>query len=112
MGTMAQGLGSLGQSLAGLGERQRAADIQGAQLLETVGRDIRAEDQARLDLAYEDFTRQRDYPMQQYERMAALLRGVPVTPNVEEQRMVAYNPIQQALGAGISALGLYRGLTA
>ena len=112
MGTMAQGLGSLGQALAGLGERQRAADIQGAQLLETVGRDIRAEDQGRLDLAYEDFTRQRDYPMQQYERMANLLRGIPVQPNVEEQRMVAYNPIQQALGAGISALGLYKGLAA
>jgi hypothetical protein len=112
MGTMAQGLGSLGQSLAGLGERQRAADIQGAQLLETIGRDIRAEDQGRLDLAYEDFTRQRDYPMQQYERMAGLLRGIPVQPNVEEQRMVAYNPIQQALGAGISALGLYKGLAA
>jgi len=118
MGTMGQGIGalgmnvgSLGQSLVGLGEKQRAADIQGAQLLETVGRDIRAEDQARLDLAYEDFARQRDYPTQQYERMAGILRGVPVTPNVEEQRMVSYNPLQQALGAGISGLGLYKGLT-
>ena len=118
LGTMAQGLGglgmnvgSLGQSIVGLGEKQRAADIQGAQLLETVGRDIRAEDQARLDMSYEDFARQRDYPMQQYERMAGILRGVPVTPNVEEQRMVSYNPLQQALGAGISGLGLYKGLT-
>ena len=119
LNTMAQGLGGLGmnvgqlgQSLAGLGERQRAAEIQNAQLLESVGRDIRAEDQARLDLAYEDFQRQRDYPIQQYERMAGLLRGVPVTPNVEQQRMVSYNPVQQALGAGISALGLYKGLSA
>jgi len=118
MGTMGQGIGalgmnvgSLGQSLAGLGQQQRAADIQGAQLLETVGRDIRAEDQARLDMSYEDFVRQRDYPIQQYERMAGILRGVPVTPNVEEQRMVSYNPLQQALGAGISGLGLYKGLT-
>ncbi len=118
MGTMGQGIGalgmnvgSLGRSLAGLGQQQRAADIQGAQLMETIGRDIRAEDQARLDMSYEDFARQRDYPMQQYERMAGILRGVPVTPNVEEQRMVAYNPIQQALGAGISGLGLYKGLT-
>ena len=118
MGTMGQGIGglgmnvgSLGQSLVGLGERQRAADIQGAQLLETIGRDIRAEDQARLDMSYEDFARQRDYPIQQYERMAGILRGVPVTPNVEEQRMVSYNPLQQALGAGISGLGLYKGLT-
>ena len=112
MGTGAGQLAGLGAGLAGLGERQRAADIQGAQLLETVGRDIRAEDQARLDMAYEDFVRQRDYPMQQYERFGNLMRGIPVTPNVEEQRFVSYNPVQQALGAGISALGLYRGLTA
>ena len=112
LGGLGMNVGSLGQSLAGLGERQRAADIQGAQLLEAVGRDIRAEDQARLDLSYEDFQRQRDYPIQQYERMAGILRGVPVTPNVEQQRMVNYNPVQQALGAGISALGLYKGLSA
>jgi hypothetical protein len=111
LGSMGQQFGNIGAGLAALGERQRAADIQGAQLLETVGRDIRAEDQARADLAYEDFLRQRDFPQRQYERIASLLQGVPVTPNVEEQRMVAYNPIQQALGAGISALGLYRGLT-
>lgn len=112
MGSGASNLAGLGAGLAGLGERQRAADIQGAQLLETVGRDIRSEDQARLDLAYEDFIRQRDYPMTQYERMAGILRGVPVTPDVEQQRFASYNPVQQALGAGISALGLYKGLSA
>ena len=112
VGSGASNLAGLGAGLAGLGERQRAADIQGAQLLETIGRDIRAEDQGRLDLAYEDFLRQRNYPMSQYERMAGILRGVPVTPDVEEQRFASYNPIQQALGAGISGLGLYKGLTA
>lgn len=112
LGGLGMNVGQLGMNLANLGERQRAADIQGAQLLEAVGRDVRAEDQARLDLAYEDFQRQRDYPITQYERMAGILRGVPVTPNVEQQRMVSYNPVQQALGAGISALGLYKGLSA
>ena len=111
VGSGASNLAGLGAGMAGLGERQRAADIQGAQLLETIGRDIRAEDQGRLDLAYEDFLRQRDYPMSQYERMAGILRGVPVTPDVEQQRFASYNPIQQALGAGISGLGLYKGLT-
>jgi len=111
LGGLGMNVGSLGMNLANLGERQRAADIQGAQLLESVGRDIRAEDQARLDLAYEDFERQRDYPMRQYERFAGLLRGVPVTPDIYQQRMVNYNPVQQALGAGISALGLYKGLS-
>jgi hypothetical protein len=112
MGSGAGQLAGLGAGLAGLGERQRAADIQGAQLLETVGRDIRSEDQARLDMAYEDFTRQRDYPISQYERMAGILRGIPVEPNVEQQRFASYNPTQQALGAGISGLGFYKGLTA
>tara|TARA_B100000424_G_scaffold270319_1_gene269332 strand:- start:7520 stop:9289 length:1770 start_codon:yes stop_codon:yes gene_type:complete len=111
IGSGASNLAGLGAGLASLGERQRAADIQGAQLLESIGRDVRAEDQGRLDLAYEDFIRQRDYPISQYERMAGILRGVPVTPDVEQTRFANYNPVQQALGAGISALGLYKGLT-
>jgi len=111
IGSGASNLAGLGSGLAGLGQQQRAADIQGAQLLESVGRDIRAEDQARLDMSYEDFVRQRDYPMSQYQQMASILRGVPVTPNVDEQRFASYNPAQQAIGAGISGLGLYKGLT-
>jgi hypothetical protein len=100
-----------GRGLVDYGERARAADIQGAQLLETIGRDIRGEDQARLDLAYQDFLRQQDYPMRQYERFAGLLSGVPIQPDISTATYQAYNPIQQALGAGISGLGLYRGLT-
>jgi len=100
-----------GRGLVDYGERARAADIQGAQLLETVGRDIRGEDQARLDLAYQDFLRQQDYPMRQYERFAGLLSGVPVQPDISTATYQTYNPIQQALGAGISGLGLYRGLS-
>ncbi len=111
LGGLGMNVGQLGMNLSGLVERQRAADIQGAQLLDTIGRDIRAEDQGRLDLSYEDFVRQREYPQQQYERMAGILRGIPITPNIDQQRMAAYNPISQALGAGISALGLYKGLT-
>jgi len=111
MGAGAGQLAGLGAGLAGLGERQRAADIQGAQFLETIGRDIRAEDQARLDLSYEDFLRQRDYPISQYERMAGILRGVPDYPSVEETRFASYNPTAQALGAGLSLLGLYKGLS-
>jgi hypothetical protein len=99
-----------GTGLVGLGERARGADIQDAQLLERIGGDIRAEDQARLDLDYQDFLRQQDYPIRQYERFAGILRGVPVTPDTYTTTYQAYNPIQAALGAGLSGLGLYRGL--
>jgi hypothetical protein len=99
-----------GSGLVGLGERARGADIQDAQLLESIGGDIRGEDQARLDLDYQDFLRQQDYPISQYERFAGILRGVPVTPDTYTTTYQAYNPIQAALGTGLGALGLYRGL--
>ena len=69
-----------------------------------------AREQAGLDVAYEDFVRQRDYPREQIQFMSSVLRGVPVAPSTESQKFQSYNPLQQALGTGISALGLYKGL--
>jgi hypothetical protein len=39
------------------------------------------------------------------------LRGVPVQPGVTQTAYTPFNPLQQALGAGLGAIGLYRGLT-
>ena len=100
-----------GRGLVGLGELERGTGIQDAQMLETVGSDIRAEDQARLDLNYQDFLRQQDYPIGQLERFSGILSGVP-TGSLDRTSMqyAAFNPIQAAMGTGLSALGLYRGL--
>lgn len=112
------GLEALGQSsamsaqLAALSEQARAGDIQAAQLLEVLGRSNEARSQAELDLAYEDFVRQREYPMEQLQLLSAMLHGLPIQPAGTTTTQTPYNPIQQALGMGISALGLYRGLTA
>lgn len=101
-----------GQSaqLAQLGQMAREGDIQAASLLEKIGRDIQAEKQAGLDLAYEDYVRQRDYPREQLQFYSSILRGIPVQPSTETTKFQQYNPIQQLLGTGISALGLYKGL--
>lgn len=99
-----------GSGLAALGERERGAAIQNAQLLEALGQGIRAEDQALLDMDYQDFLRQQDYPIRQYERFAGLLSGVPVQPDIYTQTYQSYNPTQQLLGAGLAGLGMYRGL--
>ena len=101
-----------GQSaqLAQLGQMAREGDIQAASMLEKIGRDIQAEKQAGLDLAYEDFVRQRDYPREQLQFYSSILRGIPVQPSTETTKLQSYNPIQQLLGTGISALGLYKGL--
>ena len=103
------GLGSA-ELLAALGGQGRAGDIESATLLETIGKDIEAKDQAGLDVAYEDFVRQRDFDKEQLQFLSSILRGVPVTPSTEQQKFQNVNPLQQLLGTGISALGLYKGL--
>lgn len=109
-------LNAFGQSsqmanqLAALSEQARSGDIQAAQLLEVMGRSNEARSQAELDLAYEDFNRQRDYPMQQLQQLSAMINGLPVADAGTSTTSVPYNPVQQALGMGISALGLYKGM--
>lgn len=98
--------------IANLTEAARAGDIQSAQLLETIGRAQQAEEQAGLDLAYEDFLRQQNWNREQLNLQSGLLRGLPIANAGTQTSLIPYNPVQQALGMGISALGLYRGLTA
>ena len=103
------GLGA-SELLANLGMKARAGDVESAQLLEKIGKDQQARQQAMLDLGYEDFVRQRDYPREQLQFLSSILRGVPITPSTETTKFQAYNPIQELLGTGIAGLGLYRGL--
>lgn len=104
--------GQQAQQMVGLGETGRAADVQAAQLLETIGEAQMGREQEALDLAYQDFIRQQAYPEQQLQLYSSILRGVPVEPSVTQTAYVPYNPLQQALGAGLGAIGLYRGMTA
>ena len=99
------------QQMVGFGEAGRAADIQSAQLLENIGRSQLGREQEALDIAYQDFVRQQAFPEQQLQTYSSILRGVPVQPGVTQTAYTPFNPLQQALGAGLGAIGLYRGLT-
>lgn len=99
------------QQMVGLGETARAADIQGAQLLEAIGRSQMAQEQQGLDIGYQDYLRQQAYPEQQLQQFSSILRGVPVQPSVTQTAYAPYNPLQQTLGAGLTGLSLYRGLS-
>jgi hypothetical protein len=111
-----QGLAAIGVSgteagrLVGLGEQERAAGIQNAQLREAIGRSQQGEAQAGLDIGYQDFLRQQGYPQEQLGFYSDVLRGLPVAAasTQNQQGYQSYNPTQQALGAGLSALSLYR----
>ena len=86
--------------------RQRIAALQG------IGQGNRAMQQASMDMGYQDFLRQQGYGMQQISNMAGLLRGIPVQPN---QQVSTYQQqpglFQTAVGAGLSGLGLYKGMS-
>lgn len=103
------GMTGLGQ-LATMGGSRRAADIQGAQLLEGIGKSQMGEQQAGLDMNYQDFLTQQNFNKDQLGFLSNILQGVPIAPNKEVSNFQNYNPMQQALGAGIAGLGLYRGM--
>jgi hypothetical protein len=100
----AQGLQSIGSA-----QQQDALSRIGA--LSGIGAQDRALRQASMDMGYEDFMRQRDFSKRQLSDFSGMLRGVPVQP---EQRISTYSQqpglFQQAVGAGLTGLGLYRGM--
>lgn len=63
-------LGSLAEALQGMGFRDAAS-------MEAIGRQEQDLGQRSLDLAYGDFTQQRDYPRQTIDWMNSVVRGLP-----------------------------------
>jgi hypothetical protein len=102
--------GKAGQQLTSLGQEARAAEIQNAQLLEAIGRAQQGEAQAGLDIGYQDFLRQQGYPAEQLGFYSDILRGLPVANagTTTQTGSVYTNPAQQALGAGLTGLSLYK----
>ena len=86
--------------------RERIAALGG------IGQQQRAMQQAALDMGYQDFLRQQGFGQQQLGFLGGLLQGIPVQP---EQNISTYQQqpglFQTAVGAGLSGLGLYRGLS-
>jgi len=108
-----QGLAGLGQmleagrTLGNLGLTQQQADQQRLQMQGTAADRYQQQRQQQLDMAYADFLRQRDYPMEQLGYFSNLLRGVPVGLNTTG---TTYAPppsmLAQVGGVGLGALGL------
>lgn len=103
--------GDTASSMAQLGELARTGNIQAAQLMESIGKAQQAQQQAGYDLGYEDFLRQQGWNQNQLGFMSNTLQGLPIAPAGTTSQSTPYNPVQQALGAGISALSLYKGLS-
>jgi len=75
-----------GQQLGALGEAQRRLQAGDAASLEAVGAQQRGLGQQSLDLAYDDFLRQQNYPREQLDWMSQIVRGLPSSRTTQTTR--------------------------
>jgi hypothetical protein len=100
--------GQSAQTLANIGSAQSQADQARFGLQTSTAAQQQALNQQYLDTDYQEFLRQRDYPMEQLQQYSSLLRGVPVTPNSTATTYAPNASIgSQLLGGGLAAAGIY-----
>ena len=99
---------TLGQ--LGIGQQQTGLDLAKAQ--EAFGGLGRAEEQAKLDLAYQDFLQQQRYPYAQLGFMSDILRGSGNLAGTGGRAIYEAPPstTQNLMQLGLGGLGLYKGL--
>jgi hypothetical protein len=102
-----QQVGQAGATLGQLGTQRQTADIQRLTAQEAVGSQQRALEQQKLDQAYADFLRQRDYPMEQLGYFSNLMRGIPVQLGSTTTTYAAPPSVaSQVGGLGLAGLSL------
>ena len=95
--------------LASIGGAQQAAELQRLSALERAGTMEQGEAQRLMDLRYQDFLRQQQYPYQQLGFYSSAIRGLGnVSPYSTQTYQPPPSPFQQALGLGLAGLGAYQ----
>ena len=107
-----QGAGQAAQAGLGLGQlgtAGQAADLQRLQAQEQFGGLGRAEQQAKMDLAYQDFLQQQRYPYAQLGFMSDILRGSGNLAATGGRAVYETPPstTQQLMQLGLGGLGMY-----
>jgi hypothetical protein len=99
--------------LAQIGKDTQATDIARLQAQQAVAGAEQSQRQKALDMAYQDFLAQREFPYRQLEFYNAMLRGLPVKADTTSSSYQAQpNVAQQVLGYGIPALALSKAFSA
>lgn len=101
-------LNQSGQTLLNIGQGTQQGDLQRLQAQANVGGQLQNQNQAKLDIAYGDFERQRNYPMEQLNAYSGIIRGFDVKPNTTTTTYApAPSTLSQVGGLGLGALSLY-----
>jgi hypothetical protein len=82
--------------------------FSGAEALSGIGAKEQQREQAGLDLAYQDFQRQRDYPYEQLSKYSSLLYGQPIQPTTTQTTtQPAPDFLSQLIGAVTAGAGFF-----
>ena len=107
--TALTGAGQLSQ----IGKDIQSTDLSRLQAQQQVAGSEQSQRQKSLDMAYQDFLAQREFPYRQLEFYNAMLRGLPVKADTTSSSYQAQpNVAQQVLGYGIPALALSKAFSA
>lgn len=98
---------TIGQNRADLGRLAQAQELLRLQAMGQAGAGVDTRTQGALDLGYQDWTNQQNYPYQQMNYLQSLLSGVPMGYNQEGVQFTRTNPLSQIAGLGTAALGAY-----
>lgn len=110
LGAALQGYGQAGQAGATLGQIGQAQFGQEQAISaeqQKVGAIQQAQAQQNLDLAYQDFLKQRNYPYQQLGFMSDMLRGLPLSQTAQTMYTAPPSLGSQLGGLGMAGLGIY-----
>lgn len=123
-----QGLGALGSqaalnagnlslqganNMAAYGGQQQRQDLSGTAAMEAAGAQQQQQGQQNLNVGYQDFLNQWNYPAQQATFMSSLIRGLPYNTNTQvtssgpaTTNQMTSSPLSQVAGAATGAYGL------
>jgi hypothetical protein len=98
-----QAASTLGQ----LGQTQYGQQMGISDALSRAGAVQQAQGQQGLDLAYQNFMDQKNYPYKQLAFQSDMLRGLPLSQSAQSQYSAAPSTMSQLGGLGTTALGIY-----
>jgi hypothetical protein len=84
---------------------QQQLDLQRLQQIQGVGATEDQRAQNILDLGYQNFVNQQNWPYQLSNYYSGILRGVPTSVNQQQFQYQTYNPAAQWAGLGLAGLG-------
>jgi len=95
-------------TLSGIGSAQNSANLNNLSMQNQLGGQQQALNQAQLNVPYQQYQENLNYPYKQLAFQQGMFSGLPMSQSAQTMYQQQPNTGQQALGLGLGALGAYR----